>query len=129
MVMDNHNILNLLISKVIEHAEKLLNEFGEFYPFSFVEEVDDSLRLFNIYSGGDYPDSTQHLEDLTNVLNDKYETYVMAINSMLNNESGSSESIILLKICDADEFYEDSYFVYHMDYNKVVVGDLSVFPN
>ena len=122
-------VIKEIISKLLEHSERLLDEYGEFYPFSFVRNLDKSVVLLNVYSGQDYPNATEHLEQLESKLQEEYSTYGIAINSLIKNELQESMSIILIKLCIEGQDYEDSYVPYNLKSGLVELGDLTTFSD
>jgi hypothetical protein len=60
--------LGYLIDKSLPFAEDLLKKYGEYYPFSFVLNVDNTVQGVGRHDGNDKPDSQDVIKGLKEVL-------------------------------------------------------------
>lgn len=84
-----------LISYSVSFAEKLLLEFGEYYPFAAKVELSGDLTPFGIHEGEEYPESQKVINELTAFLEDelngsKIRAYCISYDVRVTNEKYSS---------------------------------------
>lgn len=65
---DELNELGLLIDKSFPFVEDLLKKYGEYYPFSFVLNNDDTVQPVGRHDGDDKPDSEVVIKGLKELL-------------------------------------------------------------
>ena len=61
--------IQFLIDKSLPLAEKLLKEYGEYYPFAFALNIDNSIVGVGHHDSNDHPDSKVVIKNLKTELN------------------------------------------------------------
>lgn len=122
--MSENVILTKLLNAILNKADRLLKESGEFYPFAMSYTDKGEIIPVNVYSGKEYPKASEHLLELKAALTLRYSNYGIGINSSYKHfNQNKTEDAIEIRLTIENEEYESSYVPYVLNEDGGVIFD------
>ena len=99
----------VLLDKLLPFAEEQMKKYREFYPFSAVMLMDDSIELTGSYDGNEHPESKDVLETLKQihkqlVSEDKIKASGLVWNASVASADGKPSDAIIVSLEHKDNY-------------------------
>lgn len=120
----------VLMNKLIPIGIGFLNNYGEFYPYGAVINIDDTIKLLEFYKGNDSPASKEVIDGLKEgckqlALDEKIKASGIVWNTSVTSNDGKETDAIIISLEHKDNYSVKVAFPYKIGlFKKVKLGNL-----